>query len=61
MVCGGIEDGKVSEVSMKGPAMKAYMSEMVSLRKGGNERVGVNIFLAGGCREEVLVIKEEVE
>ena len=61
VVCGGVEDGKGSEVSMKGPAMKAAMSEMVSLREGGDERVGVNIFLAGSCREEVLVITEEVE
>ena len=43
--CGGVEDGK-------GSAMKASMSEMVSLREG-DERMGVNIFLAGGCREEV--------
>ena len=34
---------------------------MVSLGEKGDERVGVKIFLAGGCREEVLVIKEEVE
>ena len=61
VVCGGVEYGKGSEVSMKNSAMKASMSEMVSLVEGGDERVGVNIFLAGGCREEVLVIKEEVE
>ena len=61
VVCDGLEDEKGSAVSMKGPAMKAAMSEMVSLGKEGDERVGVNIFLAGGCREEVLVIKEEVE
>ena len=41
--------------------MKASMSEMVSLREEGDERVGVNIFLDGDCREKVLVIKEEVE
>ena len=34
---------------------------MFSLGEEGDERVGVNIFLAGGCREEVLVITEEVE
>ena len=56
VVCGGVEDGKGSEVSMK-----ASMSEMVSLGEEGDERMRVNIFLAGGCREEVLVIKEEVE
>ena len=32
---------------------------MVSLGEEGDERVGVNIFLARGCREEVLVIKEK--
>ena len=41
---------------MKGFAMKASMSEMVLLGKKKNERVEVKIFLAGGCREEVLVI-----
>ena len=61
VVCGGVEDGKGSEVSMKGSAMKASMLEMISLGEKGDERVGVKIFLAGGCREEVLVIKEEVE
>ena len=40
MVCGGVEDGKESEVSMKGSAMKASMSEMVSLGEEGHERVG---------------------
>ena len=52
VVCGGVEDGKGSEVSIKGSAMKASMSEMVSLGEEGDERVGVNIFLAGGCREK---------
>ena len=31
MVYGGVEDGKGSEVSMKGFAMKAYISDIVSL------------------------------
>ena len=35
VVCGGIEDGKGSKISMKGPAMKASMSETVSLGKKG--------------------------
>ena len=61
IVYGGIEDGKGSEVSMKGSAIKASISEMVSLGEEGDERMGINIFLAGGCRKEVLVIKEEVE
>ena len=47
VVCSGVEDGKGNE--------------MVSLGEEGDERMGVNIFLAGGFREEVLVIKEEVE
>ena len=33
---------------------------MVSLGEKGEESVGVRIFLAGGCREEVLIIREEV-
>ena len=31
VVCGGVEDGKGSEVSMEGSAIKTSMSEMVSL------------------------------
>ena len=61
VVCDRVEDGKGSEVSMKGSAMKASMSEIVSLGEEGDERMGVNIFLAKGCREKVLVIKEEVQ
>ena len=45
---------------MKGFAIKASMSEMVSLVEGGDERVGLKVFLARGCKEKVLVIKEEV-
>ena len=52
VVCGGIEDGKGSEVSMKGSAMKASMLEIVSLWEEGDERVGVKMFLAGGCRKK---------
>ena len=52
VVCSGVEDGKGSEVSMKGFAMKASMSEIVSLGEEGDERVGVKIILAGGCREK---------
>ena len=44
VICGGIEDGEGSEVSMKGFAMKASMSEMVSLGEERDERMGVNIF-----------------
>ena len=46
---------------MKGFAMKASMSEMVSLGKKWDERVRVKMFLARSCRKKVLVIKEEVE
>ena len=49
-----LEDVNGSEVSMKGFAMKASMSEIVSLRKEGDEKVGVKMFLAGGCREKSL-------
>ena len=44
---------------MKSFAMKASMSEMVSPGEG-DERVRVKIFMARGCRPNVLVIKEEV-
>ena len=54
VVCGGVEDGKESEVSMKGPAMMGSMSEMVSLGEGEDERLGIKIFLTGGCREKSL-------
>ena len=37
VVCGGVEDEKGSEVSMKGFAIKASMSEMVSLGEKGDE------------------------
>ena len=37
VLCGGVEDGKGSEVSMKGSAMKAAMSEMVSLGEEGDD------------------------
>ena len=35
VVCGGVEDVKGSEVSMNGSAMKASISEMVSLGRRG--------------------------
>ena len=34
VVCGGVEDGKGSEVSMKGSAMKASMSEKCQGKRG---------------------------
>ena len=61
VVCGGLEDGKGSEVSMKGSAMKASMSEMVSLGEERDERVGVKIFLAAAVGRKVLVIKENIK
>ena len=45
---------------MKGFVIRTSMSEMTSLREGGDERVGVKLFLAGGCRENVSVTKDEV-
>ena len=44
---------------MKGFAMKASMSDIVSLGEGGDERVRVKVFLARGCKEKVLVIKRK--
>ena len=38
---------------MKGFAIKASMSEMVSLGEGGEKTVGVKIFLVEDCREEI--------
>ena len=35
------------------------MSETVSLREWEKKTVRVKVFLAGGCREEVLVIKDK--
>ena len=45
---------------MKGFANKASISEMVSIGEGGEKTVGVKVFLAGGCREEFLMITDEV-
>ena len=45
---------------MKGFTIKASMSELVTLGEGGDKTVGVKVFLTGCCREEVLVIKDEV-
>ena len=55
-----VKDRKGSETSMKGFVIKASMSQMVSLVEGGEKTMGVKVFLAGGYREEVLVIKDEV-
>ena len=33
---------------------------MVSLVEGGEKTVGIKLYLAGSCREDVLVIKDEV-
>ena len=55
--CDEVEDEKVRETSMKDLAIKAPISEMVSLGKGSAKTVGVKVFLTGGCRE-VLMIKE---
>ena len=60
VVCDGIENGKGSEISMKGFAIKASMSKMISQGEEGDESVGVTLFLARSYKEKVLVIKEEV-
>ena len=44
---------------MKSFAIRASISEMNSLVEGG-ETVGIKIFLIDDCREQVLVIKDEV-
>ena len=58
--CDKVEDGEGSEASMKGFAIKASISEMVSLGEGGKKVVGVKIFSVEDCREEVLVIQDDV-
>ena len=45
---------------MKNFAIKASISETVSLDEGGEKTVGVKFFLVEDCREEVLVIKDEI-
>ena len=49
--CDEVESRKWSKTSMKGFAIKASISEMVSLREGGEKTLGVKVFLAGGCRQ----------
>ena len=57
---GKVEDGEGNEASMKGFVIKASISAMVSLGKGREKTVEVKVFLEKDCREEVLVIKDEV-
>ena len=52
--------GEGSEVSMKGFDPKASISEIVSLGEGREKTMGVKVFLVEDCREDVLVIKDEV-
>ena len=58
--CDKVEAGEGCEAPMKGFARKASISEMVSLGEGREKAVGVKVFLVEDCREEVLVIKDEV-
>ena len=44
--CDKVEDGEGSEASMKGFAIKASMSEMVSLGER-EEKTGIKVFLVG--------------
>ena len=46
--CDEIDNGEGSEASMKDFAIKASISEIVSLGKGGEKKVGTKDFLAGG-------------
>ena len=58
--CDEVEDEKGNETSMKGFAIKASISELVS-KGDGEKTVRVkfeSIFLAGGCREEVLMMND---
>ena len=54
--CDEVNDGKGNKTSMKGVAIKASMSEMVSL-EGGEKKVHAKIFSAEGCKKEVSVVK----
>ena len=53
--CDKVEDGKGSEISIKGFAIKASISDVVSLGEG-EEKTGSKSFL--GCGEEVLAKRE---
>ena len=58
--CDEVEDGEESETLMKSFAIKTSISEMVSLWKRGEKTEGVKLFLARGCREYILVFKDDV-
>ena len=45
---------------MKGFAIKALISEMISLGEGGEKTVGVKVSLVEDCKEDALVIKDEI-
>ena len=49
--CDEVEDGEGSEALLEGFAIKASISEMVSLGEGEDKTMGVKIFLAEDCRE----------
>ena len=50
--CDEVEAGEGIEALMKGFALKASISEMISLGEGGEKAVGVKVFLVEDCREE---------
>ena len=58
--CDKVEADEGNEASMKGFARKASISEMISLGEGGEKTVEVKVFLVEDCREEVLLVKDEV-
>ena len=59
--CDKVEDGEGSEASMKVFAIKASISEIVSPGEGGAKTVGVKVFLVEDCREDALVVMDEVK
>ena len=56
--CDEVGSGKGSEISMKGFAIKASMSEMVSIGEGGEKIIKVKVFLAGACQEDFMINDE---
>ena len=55
--CYKVENGVGSEISMKGFAIKASISDCFTKRRGREESKD---FLVKDCREEVLVTKDKI-
>ena len=58
--CDRVEDGIVSETSMKGFAMNPSISEMVSLGGKREKIIGLNFSWQEVSSKEILLIKDEV-